>query len=168
MKEILLVCTGNICRSSMAEGLLKAMVEADPLLSQYYTVSSAGTSAWDGDRASDHSVNVLKDKYGIDIRGHRARMLDSQMAENAFLILTMTRSHKDWIVSRFPEARQKVFTLKEYAYGRSVDKAGGTAGDTDIGDPFGMPYKYYESCAKDISEALLKLLEKLKNGEISR
>lgn len=135
MPEILFVCTGNICRSPMAEGLLKK-TRGD------FSVSSAGVSALVGHEPSLEALEVMQE-YDIDISGHVARQVDSGMIRDADLILTMGRRHKEWIKNRYPEADGKIFTLKEYA-----------GIGTDVQDPYGMSKEFYQEIAHEIATAL--------------
>jgi protein-tyrosine-phosphatase len=144
MPKILFVCTGNICRSPMAEGLLKKM-RGD------FSVSSAGISAVTGWAPPIEAAEVMEG-YGVDISNHRATQVSEEMIENSDLILTMGRHHKEWIKNRYPQADGKIFTLKEYA---------GTG--TDIEDPYGSSKDFYEVIAEEITEALKKVnFEELK------
>lgn len=113
LSRILLVCTGNTCRSSMAEGILKHKLEHTLGGSRRFCVTSAGLSAFDGSPASDEAIRVMKEK-GIDIATHRAKSVSREMVKDADLILVMTLTHKRTVLDRFPETQGKVFTLKEY------------------------------------------------------
>lgn len=159
MKTILFICTGNTCRSSMAQGLFNEMVKRDTALRGIYSAASAGTDAWDGDFASEHSIRVLSEKYGIDIGLHRSRQVTLRHIEEAFLVLTMTAAHRRALLSLYPQAADKTFTLKEYV----DEKATGL----DIPDPFGYPAEAYAQCASDLYRNIQKLLEKLKNEDFS-
>ncbi|MEO6352046.1 MAG: low molecular weight protein-tyrosine-phosphatase [Burkholderiaceae bacterium] len=105
MKSILFICIGNICRSPMAEGLLK---HAQPDLA----VLSAGINALVGEPADPLSIALLRD-HGIDISEHRARSLASWMVNEADVILTMDAGQKRFIENKYPESKSKVFRLCE-------------------------------------------------------
>ena len=162
MKTILFVCTGNTCRSSMAEGFFNDAVKNAQSLSEMYKGESAGLAAFEGEPAAQHSVNVMKNIWNIDISGHRARNLDRDMVNRADLILTMTKGHKEMIISKFPGSESKVFTLKEFIHGKNPDN--GEEGDCnmhDVADPYGMPEQVYRKCAEEIKKAVDMLVEKL-------
>jgi protein-tyrosine-phosphatase len=150
MKTVLLVCTGNTCRSSMAEGILKAMVNEIHGLRDKVRIISAGVAAYPGQPASPQAIEALR-VQGIDISGHRAAQVDEDMLRAADIILTMTAGHKQIIKLMDPAAADKVFTLKEYIGG---DKS-------DISDPFGQPVEEYIKCAGEIKGLMAKLVDKL-------
>lgn len=106
MKNILFVCTGNTCRSPMAEALLRAKA------GDRFDVRSAGVFAVDGGPAAHEAVQVLSER-GIDCH-HQSKKLDEALIRWADVILTMTESHKHAVGVRFPESAGKVYTLKEY------------------------------------------------------
>lgn len=153
MKQILIVCTGNTCRSSMAEYILRHLLHKSGL-DQQYDVHSAGTSVFMSRAASYNAVAALEE-MGIDLSMHKSRQVSEQMVENADIILTMTAAHRDHLLRVKPDAADRIFTLKEYCCG--------TYGD--ISDPFGGDLEEYRSCRDEIAECLVKLVEKLKKKE---
>ncbi len=92
--NILVVCTGNICRSPMAEGMLKKKLPKR--LAGQVAISSAGTHALHGNRAQPHAIEVMQG-FGIDIDGHRARQLSSALIRSSDLVLVMEKYHLRWV-----------------------------------------------------------------------
>ncbi len=94
---------------------------------------------------------MLKEDFGIDIDAHRARQVSAEMVEKADVVLAMAKAHKDKIVSCFPQAKGKVFTLNEFTFGSS----------RDISDPYGADLPEYRRCAREILAAVEKIVGKL-------
>lgn len=147
MQRILFVCTGNTCRSSMAQGIFKNLLALEGV--ENVDVASAGIFALPGSPASPEAVDALAD-WGIDISGHKARLLTPEMVGEADLVLTMTARHKAAVLEMVPGARDKVFTINEYA---------GFAGD--IPDPIGKPVFYYRQYAEEIRRLCRLVLGRL-------
>jgi protein-tyrosine phosphatase len=105
MKNVLILCIGNICRSPMAEGLLKKEL-AD------LNVQSAGLGALVGHPADPFSVQIMSEQ-GVDISAHRAQQISSKLIAEADLILVMDKEQKKFVEGRFARSRGKVFRLCE-------------------------------------------------------
>lgn len=131
-----------------------ACIKGNPEARNEFQAVSAGLSALPGDPASKNATLALLDYPGSDLTGHRAHMLTRNDLDDAFLVLTMSRSHKQAILSMCPEVYQKVFTLKEYVYGVSGD----------IDDPYGGNLRQYKLCAQELAKTVGKLTEILKKS----
>ncbi len=152
MKRVLFVCSGNTCRSPMAQGLFTRMI-ADYLggdLANEYDVWSAGIFAADGIPAAQAAVDTML-QYGIDLSTHRSRRIDQDMINNADLVLVMTREHCLYMMEMFAESKGKIFLLSDFA---------GYDGQ-EIFDPYGMGIESYKKSARQIKGMLEKLLGKL-------
>lgn len=138
--KVLFVCTGNTCRSPMAEGLLKDLSMKKNLDLE---LKSAGVFAMDGESASENAVAALN-KFNIDISNHKSQSVSKELVDDADLILTMSRSHKENLLLNFPNVRNKLYLLNEYALKE----------DRDIQDPFGRDIYNYELTRDEIIKAL--------------
>jgi len=152
-KHILFVCTGNICRSPMAEGLFREMTRSRGNIE----VSSAGVGAVRGQPPSPHSVTVLK-PLGIDISKIRSRPLTGAIVEEATAIFAMTRGHLDMILTFFPEAAEKAHLLTDFQ--KNVRNA-------DIPDPIGGSQDVYAQCRDRIKAALPGILNFINQADAS-
>jgi len=138
--QILFVCTGNTCRSAMAEAIWRTMGGL--------TVGSAGVSAWTGQPAAPHALEVVK-RWGASLDAHRSRDLE-EVSDEPDLIITMTRGQRERVIERRPEWASRTYLLTEM-----VDESG------DINDPVGYDLATYQAVASELDRLLVKLRAKL-------
>jgi protein-tyrosine-phosphatase len=148
MKRILLVCTGNICRSPLAAALLERALKDRGL--DAIEVNSAGTGAWEGAPVSEGAYLVGLER-GLDLSGHRARLLSREMVEAADLVLTMARHHRARVDELGGEGH--VFVLGEYA-GREGDEA-------EVSDPFGGNLDVYRDTCAELEALVAAAVERI-------
>jgi protein arginine phosphatase len=148
LRRILFVCTGNTCRSPMAEAILKSK-KIDGL-----EVESAGIYAATGSEASAHAKKVLDDHH-IE-HNHSSTMLSRDSVQWADLILTMTGSHKNAILQQYPDSAGKVFTLKEFT---------GEKYAVDVVDPFGGNLAIYQETFQELDKLIKQAIEKIQSSQ---
>ena len=165
--HVLVICSGNTCRSPMAEVLLrekaKAMAAGSPAATTGSTkaaqteglaplfnslqIQSAGISAAQGWPMSVPMEMLLQER-GLDW-SHQSQRISLELIDWADLILTMTRAHKVWLIDQIPDIADKIFTLKEYA---------GDSSQPDLDDPYGTDLDSYRQCAAEIEQACDRIL----------
>lgn len=168
MASILVVCTGNICRSPIAEGMIRAAFARMPE-NEAVEISSCGTNGWEGSEAMPESVQAAAER-GVDISTHVARRLTDEMLDAADLVVCMAQEHREIVEAERPDAMGRTFTLKELVRlledlpGRApnlqarVKEADalrregfdGNALDEDIADPLGLPIDTYRAVAWEL------------------
>lgn len=145
MRKVLFVCTGNTCRSPMAEGIFRKIAAEKDVR---FEILSAGIFAREGMKASDEAVIAAAEK-GINISDHVSQSVTHEILNDANLILTMTEGHKKLLLERAPEYKDKIFTLKEF---------NGKQNEIDIEDPFGQGLGAYRECIQELGSEINQLM----------
>jgi len=153
MTQILLICTGNTCRSPLAEALLlKKLAERGV---DGVQVGSAGTGAWDGAPASEGAYLVALE-HGLDLSAHRARLLTRELIATADLVLTMARHHR-------ARVEQLGSGIQAHLLGEFAGRAGG---DAEVRDPFGGDLEGYRETFGELDTMLDSVVERLERERL--
>lgn len=148
MFKVLFVCTGNTCRSPMAQALLTKLW-AEENRDEKIMVMSAGLFTSDDMPASAEAIQVMQEQ-GIDISEHKSKQLNEEIIKQANLILTMTDAHRRAVIDKFPNYESLVYTLTEY-----MNYTG------DIVDPYGRGVSAYYETAAQLKELMAELVKML-------
>jgi protein-tyrosine phosphatase len=185
--SILIVCTGNICRSPMAEGLLLHHLQRRGI--EGVSVASAGVSAWDGSYPVPEAVAALEER-GLDISHHLARRLARDTFASADLILAMAAEHRDAVASMDPGAASRTFTIKElakllarypmegddatpeqrlrravgWAHDRRSSAEHAAMLDEDVADPLGLGLESFRATAWELDELCEEVVGRIFGG----
>ena len=146
--KIIFICTGNTCRSPMAKVIAEAVFSNMPI-----SFASAGVAATSFSPASELALAAAKEN-GLDLSDHVSKAVTEGDLAESDLALTMTESHKLYLLGAYPKYEKKIFTICEYSTGLRQD----------VADPFGGGNREYDSCFKQLRKLMNKLKKKLKGG----
>ncbi len=161
-RHIHFICTGNTCRSPMAEGILRhRLLQSD--MAEKWTVSSSGLCAFPGDPATPFALQVLAD-MGIDISSHRSSRTTPYSVEEARYVLVMTRGHRTRLLKRFPDQEEKILLISDVLHLTSGSFDGSSRSDPivpvlqEIPDPYGGTLEDYRQVADVIDYYVVRWL----------
>jgi protein-tyrosine-phosphatase len=144
--KILFVCTANMCRSVMAEALLKQLLSSHR---NSFVVESAGVDAI-SNLKPDKTTQQVCLNHGLDVNLHRTRQLTKEMIDQCDVVLCLAQDHMQLILSAYPKFHTKVFLLKQFRRSQPAE-------DPSIRDPIGRPLDHYERCYGEIEEEVKRI-----------
>lgn len=147
--RVLFICTGNTCRSCMAEAIFNTNRKSDNIIA-----ISAGIAANELDKTSKNSAIIVKEECGIDISSRTSVRLTVNLLKEADLVLTMTSYMSNVLIDKFPQFKSKIHSLNEYV---------GIKGD--VVDPYGGDIAIYKNTYNNLRESILLLLHKLQEDK---
>lgn len=124
-------------------------------IEEKYYIKSCGTQACSGQKATEYAIYTIS-KYGVNLSNHRAINIQDLNIEEADYIICMTKMHYDYVIEKYPKIKSKVYILKEMVLDSNKY--------LDVDDPWGFDLQVYSGCAKEITDAIDKLIAKLELG----
>lgn len=144
--KVLFVCTANTCRSPMAEEIFNKLINSSDIVAK-----SAGITIVPGSFVTEKSAELIKEELNVDVKDKQAIQLNDSMIKNSDIILTMTNYGRDFIKENYPNYKDKVFSICEYA---------GVKGE--VTDPYGSTISVYQKIYKELEGVMPLLIDKLK------
>ena len=160
INTVLFVCTGNTCRSVMAEGIFKKMLKERAEDNTRLNIISAGIFALSGISPTSEAISVMFEQ-GIDISQHHAQELQEELIKKADKILVMTNEHKEYIHKEFPFAQNKTFLLKKFTLNNKSESNQNNEKNYEIIDPIGRKIEFYRIVARELKKNLEIILDKI-------
>lgn len=159
MYRVLVVCTGNICRTPMAKSLLQAKVREENL-EHVIAIDSAGLWAYPGDAVAENTLLVCAE-HGLDVSTHQAKPIEPALVNQSDLILCMEEKHKHDLGAIFPHLKDRIFTLKEFAFPSHRQRL-------SIADPIGQGIQAYRRTFRLIEREIARIWPEIKKRALQK